>query len=165
MKTRPTRSDSELQGASGHLQYEVWMFMELAGTLAAGRDIPLVTKNALLEAFTVHARVLLSVFYPANPRPDDVLAGDYFDDPATWERERPPLSPALQLVDRRAGKEVAHLTYARLTVSPEEKQWPFLEIARDMAWVVIKFTELAPLSRLGPQWREYVKVVGLKHGA
>lgn len=165
MKTRPTRSDAELQGASGHLQYEVWMFIELADSLAVGRDIPLIVKNALVEAFTVHARALLSVFYPSNPRPDDVLATDYFDDPSTWERERPPLSSALQLVDRRVGKEVAHLTYARLAVSPEQKQWPFLAIAQDMAQVVISFDRLAPASRLGSQWREYVRVVGLKHGA
>jgi hypothetical protein len=165
MTIRKTRNDTDLQGASGHLQYEVWMFMELAGTLATGRDIPLVVKNALLEAFTVHARVLLNVFYPAKPRLDDVLASDYFDDPGAWERERPPLSPTLQMVDGRVGKEVAHLTYARLAVTPEQKLWPFIEIARDMARVVIEFDRLAPVLRLGSQWREYAKVVGLKQGA
>ncbi len=141
------------------------MFMELARTLATGQDIPLVVKNALLEAFTVHARVLLSVFYPAKPRSDDVLASDYFDDPGEWERERPPLSSILQMINGRVGREVAHLTYARLPVTPEQKQWPFIEIARDMARVVIKFDKLAPVSRLGSQWREYAKIVGLKHGA
>lgn len=141
------------------------MFMELAGTLATSRDIPLVPKNALVEAFTVHARVLLSVFYPANPWPDDVLASDYFDDPAAWERARPALTPTLQAVDRRVGKEVAHLTYARLAVTPEQKEWPYLEIAHDMAKVVIVFSQFVPASSLGAQWREYAKVVGLKHGA
>src|SRR5712675_2621976 len=108
--TRMTRGDSDLQGASGHLQYEVWMFMELAGTLATSHDIPLVPRNALVEALTIHARVLLSVFYPSSPKPDDVLAADYFDDPVAWARARPALTPALKSVDRRVGKEVAHLT-------------------------------------------------------
>lgn len=140
-------------------------FSRLAGHLAVSSGIPLVIKNALVEAFTVHARVLLNVFYPSNPRSDDVLARDYLDDPDTWDRLRPPLSPAPHAVDRRVAKEVAHLTYARLKVTRQEKQWPFLEIAQDMAIIVTKFNSLVPELRVGPEWREFARVVGLRHGA
>jgi hypothetical protein len=141
------------------------MFLETAGLLATGGQRQLGIHNALVESFTVHARVLLNVFYPAKPWPDDVLAKDFLDDPGTWEHSRPPLSPLLADVERRVGKEVAHLTYARLAVTPEQKQWRYHELARDMRVVVVTFINLVPSSRLDAEWRDFEKALGVSRGA
>jgi hypothetical protein len=165
MSGRPRKNDDALREASGHLQYEVWMFMETAALLARDTGLPVIIRNALLEAFTVHARVLLDVFYPSSSRDDDVLAADFFDDPLTWARQRPRMTPALRRVDTRVGKEVAHLTYARNTVTADAKRWHFLDIGREMVAIVVKFDSLVPPERLGKQWREYAKAAGAKGGA
>jgi hypothetical protein len=159
------RTNDELREASGHLQYEVWMFMEVAAMLAPDSRMPVVVRNALVESLTVHARVLLNVFYPSGSKADDVLASDYFDDPLTWRRKRPPLTPPLRIVDSRVGKEVAHLTYARNTVSEEAKKWHFLDIARDMVAIVLKFDDLVPPERVGLKWRQYAKAARANDGA
>jgi len=111
--------------------------------------------NALLESFTVHARALVGVFYPADdPINDDVLAADFLDDPTAWATGRPGLTPVLTEVRRRVGKEIAHLTYTRLEVTAETKQWRFLEIAFDLLKVVNVFVDLVPESRLVSSFRE-----------
>jgi len=55
---------------------------------------------------------------------------------------------------RRAGKEVAHLTYARLDVTPETKLWPFIKIANEIAEIIDTFLEHIPGSKLGEQWKQ-----------
>ncbi len=119
---RTKRTDEELQEASNHLQYEFSMLMSVAQAFASGIAAQDWLVNALLESFVIHFRALLDFFYPpANVKNDDVLAGDYFDDSEAWEKIRPQLSEALSRAKTRAHKEIAHLTYARLDVTPETK--------------------------------------------
>ncbi|MFO0982973.1 MAG: hypothetical protein U1E76_14800 [Planctomycetota bacterium] len=99
-------------------------------------------QNALLESFAIHVRVLVAFFYddPNPSRPDDVLAEEYFVNPATWRDGRPACPEPLVRVRSRTGKEVAHLTYVRASVV--EKEPPFAEIVRALDRVVARFTEL-----------------------
>ena len=104
--------------------------------------------NALLESFTVHARVLLHFLYGSKSQSDDVLAEDFFDTPSVWQQRRPGKSPLLDTVSKRVGKEVAHLTYKRLEVTPETKPWSYLGIVKEIGLVLMEFSKTVPVSRL-----------------
>jgi hypothetical protein len=108
--------------------------------------------NALLESFTIHARALLDFLYAEKPKLDDVIAEDYFADPAQWESIRPAKTTTLQTVHRRVGKEVAHLTYARQEVTPEMKAWPFAQIGQEIISICNLFLRSIPENLVGERW-------------
>ncbi|MGC9967908.1 MAG: hypothetical protein ABSE08_21200 [Syntrophobacteraceae bacterium] len=130
------------------------MFTSLADGLASGISGDSVINNALLESFTIHTRILLDFLYAASPKKDDVIAEDFFDDPAKWCNKRPQKSEKV-LVHRRVGKEIAHLTYARQKVTQETKPWAFIEIANEVNRCLQLFLDLLPLELLGQSWDEY----------
>jgi transcriptional regulator with XRE-family HTH domain len=146
-------SVQDLQEGSDHLFYEVWMLYQsmahLAKSATARYETPLV--NALIESFVVHARNLLCVFYGSRQKPDDVLAADFFDDPAQWEKIRPEKTELLEKVARRVGKEMAHLTYARLKVTSQEKPWAFVEICKDIDKIIKIFQKNVAVQRVVPK--------------
>ncbi|HDD54633.1 MAG: hypothetical protein DRI65_15935 [Chloroflexota bacterium] len=154
---RKKRSDEELNQASEHLYYEYWMFVTLANVQSTGAFGKGAINNALLEAFTIHTRSILDFLYRDESRDDDVLAIDFFDTPDEWISIRPEKSSTLQSIHKRVGKEVAHLTYTRQEISPEDKNWPFLEIANDVEAVFSEFLNLVPKDRLGPNWTEKMR--------
>jgi len=149
------RSNDELVEASDHLQYEFWMFMSLANALGTGVFGQGVLNNALLESFTVHARILFDFLYADHPKADDVIAEDFLEAPQAWKEQRPHQSEILSAIHRRVGKEVAHLTYARQEVTPETKPWPFAAIAQEVDVIFSRFLALVSLDLLGPRWDEY----------
>jgi hypothetical protein len=103
------------------------MLVSLAHGLASGIAGQGTIATALIESFVVHVRCVLDFLYaPKNRRYDDVIAQDYFDDVAEWENLRPLMSANLEQARDRAGKEMVHLTYARLDVTPEAKPWRFV---------------------------------------
>jgi hypothetical protein len=115
------------------------MMDRVASGLASGVFGEGPVANALLESFTLHARGLLQFFFPKAPRDDDVLAQDYFGGKPAWEDVRGDMPPALSQIDFRVGKEVAHLTYARLSVRDEAKGWDIREIAAALTDVAVAF--------------------------
>jgi hypothetical protein len=124
------RSDEDLRRSMEHLEYEFTMLMAVAQAMASGISRQGWLTNALLESFVIHFRALVDFFYPpAHPKSDDVLATHFYEDPAEWESIRPALSNELKRGRERAHKEIAHLTYTRLSVTPETKPWDFVEIS------------------------------------
>ena len=130
------------------------MFISLANGMATGLIGEGPLGNATLEAFTVHARILLDFLYAEKPQADDVIAEDFFSDPAIWLRGRPDKSELLASVHRRVAKEVAHLTYARLEVTPETKPWHFAQLAAEVDAAFAKFLSMVPLQVLGSKWED-----------
>ena len=122
-------STSQLQEMSReHISYEIQMFVFTASKVRAG-GMDTLENNAMLETFLLHARCLLDFLYPpATPRSDDVLANDFFEDPSILRRALPATLPMSSYLKSRTGKEVAHLTYERLNVTPTQKVWNFGEI-------------------------------------
>ncbi len=147
---RLARSDAQLMRISEHLNYELWMLQSVSTALAGGIAQNGWLANALLESFIIHVRALLEFLYSETPREDDVVAADYFPNAEMWDQCRPPMSQTLLRAKRRVGKEVAHLSYARLGVAPEEKQWPFLEIANDVNAAMRVFIENVPKDVISP---------------
>jgi hypothetical protein len=170
---RQRPSEGELRRVSEHLDYELGMMHALSrvqqvslvkpgspvsnAILKATQAVPdtdprvfvEATSNALLEAFLIHFRCVLEFLYPKN-RPDDVVASDFFNDPDEWERVRGKKKPTLlKDAEKRANKEVAHLTYKR-TMNPADKAWNVSEIARELQVVFDKFRQHA--DRLDRSW-------------
>jgi hypothetical protein len=150
---RKKRTDRVLQEASNHLHYEFWMLTSLAKGLASGIAANGWLPNALLESFVIHVRVHLEFLYAKGANHDAVIAADYFPSSNHWEKLRPALSDTLKKARIRAHKELAHLTYARLNVTPETKPWAFIEIANQIHKVMDIFLENVPKHLLGDQWQ------------
>lgn len=156
------RSDQDLVEISNHLLYEIQMLFETARALATAdraseRDVRMwATHNALLESFIIHARVLLDFLYSSRRKPDDVIAQDFLDNASAWLQQRPKKSRLLKTSHKRVGKELAHLTYARLAVTPDEKQWQFVDIANEIGGVLKKFLRLVPEWRVSDPFRGFL---------
>jgi hypothetical protein len=155
---RSNRTEEELQKASDHLHYEIWMFQALAQAMAlgiAGRGN--VINSSFLESFTIHVRVLIGFFYSDDPRDDDIIADDFFTSPGEWQKIRPPKTDLLYKAKKRADKEVAHLTYTRLAIAPEQKQWDFVKIFNDLQELIEIFLKSVPANLLGSKWEDIKK--------
>lgn len=167
-----SRTREELQAISDAVLYELQM---LFGTAQALREevqgpiagtLPWTLKMASIEAFAIHARVL-EEFLWAKPKrgfPDDAHAADFFA-VGEWEetRQRVQRTELDQLRDR-AGHEVAHLSYRRLTSMPDTRPWKFDVIAGVIGnafRLFVKNVDAELLSdgfeeRLRASWPEYL---------
>jgi hypothetical protein len=129
--TRTKRSSEDLKKVSEHLSYEIRMLTSTANGLISEITNGSSLHNALLESFTIHARCLVDFLYPiANPRSDDVVAEDFAPN---WRAVRPPKPPVLNKLNLEVGKQIAHLTYRRISVTEEAKGWKFKEITTVLA--------------------------------
>lgn len=138
-----------------HLAYEVRMLFESAFALQqssaeTSTDTLLWCRhNALLEAFLIHARALIDFLYPPQASDkDDVFARHFLDNPSTWSRKRSRIPPLLKSVRDRANKEVAHLTYTRVSIGPEDKRWSFIKIAKAIGSDLACFVRSASRDKL-----------------
>jgi hypothetical protein len=138
------RTPRNLAGSLKHVRYEIGMFHQTAAELIAGRFGEGVVRNALLESFTVHARILLQFFFPASPGDDEVLAAHFFGDTTEWRKLRGAVPASLEKVRSRVGKEIAHLTFDRVEIGPEAKLWHIADMLLEMNGVVAKFFEHLP---------------------
>ncbi len=136
--SQPTPSD--LLAVSHHLFYEIWMFYESARFLKQDSKTDVVLTNVCLESFTVHGRILLDFFYNKAQK-DDVIAEHYIEN---WKEICPMLQDNLKKLSYRVGKEIAHLTYARLKVTAETRGWNTMAAENELHLVIKKFQENVP---------------------
>ena len=104
--------------------------------------------DARLEAFLVHARVLISFFYPTGRRhDDDVVAEDFLHEP--MDNTAP---EALRLINHRVAldKRLSHLTQKRRQA---HAGYPVIEIAGDLLALHGVFTRR--LSEADPNWTAF----------
>lgn len=124
-----------------HISYEIQMFLFSFTQLRKG-GMDTLANNEALETFLLHARCLLDFLYPSQSvRPDDVLAEDFFDDPSVLRKALPTSLPIATFLKSRTGKEVAHLTYGRLNITPTQKEWNFSEIHQQLGNALAIFFE------------------------
>jgi hypothetical protein len=155
---RKTRTDDELRRASDHLSYEMNMLQTLALGMAfgfAGQKSPI--NNAFLESFGIHARALICFFYAEKPQDDDIIAEDFVSE---WRTVRPSITQVLEMARKHANKDIAHLSYDRLKVIPEEKPWDFPSIWNKMGEVVEKFLSAIPERLMGKDLKDYIEQRG-----
>jgi len=144
----PPRTDAELFGASTHVHYEWDMFRSVVAELGVLPPNALLQTNALLESFVIHLRNMIDFLWPAEgAHDDDVIAAHFFDEPLYWNGIRPDISDTLSAARSRANKEIAHLTYSRLSVAPDAKPWRPGEMYAELKPAMEKF--LRPSLRTG----------------
>jgi hypothetical protein len=121
---RPRRKEEELIAALEHLYYEIDMLQGTMERLETGSTEDRIFHNALVESFTIHARNLMHFLYPTGKKDDsDVLAADFFDDEGYWLKIRLKEPEEFGKSRGRVNKEIAHLTYDRLSITPDRKIW------------------------------------------
>jgi hypothetical protein len=133
--------EARLVAALKHLRYEIRMFKATAQLLMRGGLPEGEHRNAVLESFTIHARILLQFFHPYGLGSDEMIAADYFRDPVEWKRARGRLPDALAAVRNRVGKEIAHLTYDRVDISDEAKRWSLADMHTAVSTLIDRFIE------------------------
>ena len=132
-------SSGNIKGISEHISYEIEMFEMCADKLRRG-GLNQFEQNAFLEGFVLHARCLVDFLFPPNNiKEDDVIADHFFDDPKVFRDSLPKLQKLVELIKLRTGKEVAHLTYKRLDVTPEMKIWQVSEIRNEINEALVVF--------------------------
>ena len=157
--SRKPRTDDVLRETSKHLHYEYGMLTEVIKRLRLGtygQDV--ILHYALLESFVIHLRNLIDFLYSERPQPDDVIAEDFFSSPDRWHKMRPRKSDTLNKAKKRANKEAAHLTYARLKVSLKEKPWKYA-LKDEIEAVFDIFLEGVPEHLLDPIWNNVIRTI------
>ncbi|MBI3476089.1 MAG: hypothetical protein HY010_10180 [Acidobacteria bacterium] len=157
MSSRLALSDQELLDYSGeHLLYEVQMFQWMTKTLLTkSSEFEALERCALIESFAIHLRNLFEFFYHQSPRDTDVVAADYFDDPASWNGTP---SPVLVAARKRADKEVSHLTLQRKDAADLDKNWPIGAYFNEMRSTVQEFIATASPKKLHVRVNEWVNL-------
>jgi hypothetical protein len=150
---RKRRTLETLQAASDHLYYEYWMLKSLAHALASSTSDPEWLRNAYVESWVVHFRNILDFFYPpSSVSPEDVVAVDYFDNAHDFLSLLPELPPILASGRKRANREIAHLSYKRIGITQEEKEWHFAAVTSELDQLMSSFLRKVAKTKLGPRW-------------
>lgn len=151
------REKNELIEISKHLYYEYSMFIAITEEMITGYP-PGLINNALLQSFTVHVRNLVDFLYPKDkPQKDDVIAEHFFYNSEDWLRFRPPITILLKEAKSRTNKEMAHLTYSRLNITPLQKRWAFSNIAINMRDCFDVFIKNVNRDLLHSDWNNFFK--------
>ncbi len=103
--------------------------------------------NMALETFVMHWRALIEFFYDDRKKkkwPDDMRAYDFVDR-SKWEKARGNMPSWIRNLNRRAGKEMAHLTSSRKYGTPPEKNWPYKDMKKHLEVVIELFAKEANL--------------------
>lgn len=150
--TAPLSDEDLLRWAREHLVYEGRMLAFTAVRLAERQGSSADPEsNTLLESFVVHVRCLRDFLWGDRKGQHkwDAFAAD-FCEPGEWERERGEVPSALAEIDElnRAGREVVHLSYHRLTIEAASKDWDCGDIYGEIADVLGHFAVVAKPSRL-----------------
>lgn len=162
---RLMRSPSQLRKLSGHVLYELQVLFGTAEVLqhqvlSTESDPDWLTQMVYLEAFLVHARGLDHFLFrdraSDHARNDDGLAEDFFD-PGRWKEICPDKEKTLDRLSSRVGKEIAHVTYTRTTVTEDAKGWQFAQIASSIGRPFRVFIDNVEQERVIPDFSEKVR--------
>jgi hypothetical protein len=154
------RTIDETNALTGHLVYEIEMVSELVnrfvrfrlhlGSGLSSDDVyqaevaDLSGRNADIDSFAIHARVLVDFFFGGREG-EDAIAADFFNTDADWYAVRPKQSGILKRVNTRVGKEIAHLSYRR---KDPAQAWSYSLVWGELAKVIEAFVDNVPDDRL-----------------
>lgn len=136
---------------SEHVRYEMQMLLNAVFAIKFQLKVPNEVEHMPVESFAIHLRNMITFFYPTNPRPNDVLAMNFFLGEETWSRIRPKVSSELEIAKRRADTEVGHLTTFRQNGTPKSKEWDVLLLVNELmpvAEIFVNSADKVSLSQL-----------------
>jgi hypothetical protein len=150
--------DQSTQYAFTHTTHvEVSMYSSNAPiTPPSDEEVDVSRVNSDIESFALHLRAILDFFCKPmdEARPGDLLAEHFFAEPEIWRKSRPFISTNdLESIRRRVGKEIAHLTQARLFLTIPQKLWPFLELKRYALDAADAFVKTVDQTLLSDKWK------------
>jgi hypothetical protein len=142
-----SHNHDELRFASKYFIYHLKMYTETFRWIKDNQEKPLewvTNRNAIIEAHLVHARTLISFFFPNKNRKDDVVATDYFDfDPARLLFDKGEfLKKQVQII----GGQLVHLTTKQIPILTSEKEWPISEIKEQLVPIIERFLLNVPIN-------------------
>jgi len=140
-RIKPKKEDL-IEFSGEHLYYEIWMFFS-ACKLLKKTEAGTPLYNALLESAITHASILIEFFYDSSSFPDTARASDYLKYPRAWKRLLPSYEQYFEVIHSRRNKELAHLSYDRLKVAPENKRWSLSRITNHLKRLVHLFLDNA----------------------
>jgi hypothetical protein len=156
---RPFEDADLLAYSAEHVSYEFDMFLWSARVCSSVARISGPSPEdearlncALIENFVVHLRNVIEFLYRRKPRSTDVVAVDFCDSGA-W---RPTITRVLKAARKRADKELAHLTTARIAGAPPGKEWDFIGLEAELRPVMRCFVKKALPSRLSLKVTEVI---------
>ncbi len=161
-------TDQELWDfAADHIYHELLMLHETAMRLKWGPDLDtdFALKNALIESFTIHARVLALFLYKGPKWEDDVTAEQYVRDVQEWRAARGDIPPELQEVIDRTGKEIAHLTRGRRPPGDPKKAWTIEHVYRLLCGPLHLFLKHAEPGRLDVSVAAFIRALPTPPGS
>jgi hypothetical protein len=144
MNKRKKRDTTELHFILNHIRYELDMLTIVANALKSGIAGKSPLNNSLIESFAIHVRNLIDFIWPNNPSNDNVISDDFFNDKNIWSNVKPQITGNLNKARLRAHKEIAHISYDRLKVSPENKPWDFITITKEISYAMNLFFNNIP---------------------
>lgn len=161
-KARLKRSTVELRQASGKLTYELNMLfgclIELRKIGRPQEDREGVVYNAFIHAFLIQVRNMRAFLYAVDPRPNDIIAEDFFDSATEWTTRRPGETKISVFNDnallRKIHRHLAHLTWDR--VEKEKPTWPLGAIAQELSDITCAFAALVDPSRLDESFKTFL---------
>ncbi len=145
-----------LQFSKNHLCYEINTLYAAISLFVGYREnredgFSLSVKNLFMEGVILHSRCIYEFLYSEHPRKDDALAEHFFDSKATWKGIRPSTSKQLSKLKFKTGKKIAHLTYSRLDLSKDARNWDLYIITHELMIVLTIFAENASSKKLDPE--------------
>jgi hypothetical protein len=148
-------TQTDLKELSKVLFYEFEAAYEYSAALTALHPVPVQSdyerwqRNALIEAFGIHCRALVSFFFPTGIVCEtDVIASDF--KPRHWS---PVKSAGLDAAHKQANKEIAHITTERLGLnqSPQKQSaWNFQSHLGEICDLIETFLQAVPTQNLAP---------------
>ena len=163
------RTVDELRAISEDVLYELQMLFSTSNRL---RDhvkgiarLEWDVQMACIESFAVHARLLQEFIWgnPNSRHPDDAFAADFLP-PGEWAKHRKRVQrSALSDLRRRAGREIVHLSYTRVHLSTEAREWPFDVIADVIGKAFRLFLEFVPSDVLCEPFEERLREAWPEH--
>lgn len=161
-KSRSKRTVKELKQASLIIQYELnslYLCYDILQASCVGwssNDREKGISNAFLHAMLLAARNLLAFLYSHEPRENDIIAEDFFDDPSEWSKRRLVPSPEMdkRVMIGQISKRLAHLTWDR--ADGTKPLWEDFRIVWNICLVLQSFVELADDARIHGQLRQDV---------
>ncbi len=137
--------------AASHLVYEIMMFHGTAYKLLYEVTDPFL-KNVFIESFAIHCRNLYDFFYTKPNNSDDVNVYNFSISKRNFNIEKAN-KKTLQVIKRKANKQVSHLTYSRINYnSIHKKAWNVLKIYENMSITILSF-----LKNLSAEEKEWFK--------